>query len=161
MSTEVNQGLELSITPQTVSAINADAKNGVGITAPGQLTIRNMSFGLKTSISNCLVQIELFGLHIVEKGCQIALHRPNYDQGIQSEHFEKKLIPSLRNLKIRGDYYFQQKWDPLTFAKMVTRWLQDKKVKILPWAVQSPDLSPNEQLMSELDRKISNRNFSS
>ncbi|OXA48166.1 Transposable element Tcb1 transposase [Folsomia candida] len=43
----------------------------------------------------------------------------------------------------------------------MSRWFEDKKVKTLPWALKSPDLSPNEHLWSEPQHKISNRSPSS
>ncbi|OXA37623.1 Transposable element Tc1 transposase [Folsomia candida] len=39
----------------------------------------------------------------------------------------------------------------------MSRWFEDKKVKTLPWALKSPDLSSNEHLWSEQQNKISNR----
>lgn len=81
MSPEVNQGLDLSINPQTVrnrlqehllntlgtrgnhsfqTVIKAWARNGLGITALGQLTIGNISCGQTRSRSSSLGHIDLF-----------------------------------------------------------------------------------------------------
>ncbi|OXA45925.1 Transposable element Tc1 transposase [Folsomia candida] len=59
-----------------------------------------------------------------------------------------------------GRVLFSTKLGPQASAKIVTRWFQNKQVKIRPWAAQPRDLSPNEHLRSELEHKISNRSSS-
>ncbi|OXA56016.1 Transposable element Tc1 transposase [Folsomia candida] len=71
---------------------------------------------------------------------------------------QKNLLPSVRKLRIRGDYFFQQDNDPKHTAKSTKEWFAKNQIKVLPWAAQSPDLNPIEHLWAELERKIANRN---
>lgn len=74
---------------------------------------------------------------------------------------ETNLFASARKLRIRNRFIFQQDSDPKHTAKIIQEWFKNKRVSLLPWAAQSPDLNPIEHLWSELERKITNRNPSS
>ena len=49
---------------------------------------------------------------------------------------------------------FQQDKDPKYSAKSVKMWFNAKKINVLEWPAQSPDLNPIENLREEVDRNI-------
>lgn len=70
-----------------------------------------------------------------------------------------QMIPSAIALFPSGEYiFFQQDNDPKHTAKKNQLYLSNKKVSVLEWPSQSPDLNPIENLWSYVDRQLQERN---
>ena len=67
---------------------------------------------------------------------------------------EKNLLPSVKKLKLRKKWIFQQDNDPKHMSHVVTKWLDKKGVKRLFWPPFSPDMNPIEHLWDEVERRM-------
>ncbi|KAF2353516.1 hypothetical protein FHG87_015729 [Trinorchestia longiramus] len=76
---------------------------------------------------------------------------------IYREILKEQVLPSARLLKLKRGWKFQQDNDPKHTANETKEWLRMKKINILEWSSQSPDMNPIENLRRELKLKIQKR----
>ena len=68
-----------------------------------------------------------------------------------------QLIPNANELFKDKSWVFQQDNDPKHTANNVKNYLKNKKLVVLSWPAQSPDLNPIENLWNILDHGIKTR----
>ena len=71
------------------------------------------------------------------------------------------MIPSARDLFPANDWIFQQDNDPKHTARSVQNWLNNtRRLNVMQWPAQSPDLNPIENLWAILDGRLCERRCS-
>ncbi|KAF2346192.1 Transposase Tc1-like [Trinorchestia longiramus] len=101
-------------------------------------TIPTVEFGGDSIIVwGCFSSSGVGKLHIIEGTMNGRKYR---------EILEEQLLPSARLLKLKRGWKFQQDNDPKHTANETKKWLRMKKINILEWPSQSPDMNPIENL---------------
>lgn len=78
------------------------------------------------------------------------------DQYVYVNILKKHLLPFAEE-KLAADWIFQADNDPKHTSKRAKKFLVDKKVNVMTWPSQSPDLNPIEHLWNDVDKVIKSR----
>jgi tRNA A37 threonylcarbamoyladenosine biosynthesis protein TsaE len=92
-------------------------------------------------------------------GGTVAIHK--IDGIMRHENYvailKQHIKTSVRKLKFGHKWVFQMDSDHKHTSKVVAKWLKNKKVKVLEWPSQNPDLNPIENVWAELKKHVEAR----
>lgn len=71
---------------------------------------------------------------------------------------EEGLLGTIADKKTgMGAIIFQQNGNPKHRSKLATTWFKDHAIKVLPWALSSPDMNLIEHAWDTLDKQLRQR----
>src|SRR5688500_10161368 len=73
---------------------------------------------------------------------------------MHDKNLRRHLFPTVRKFFPRGDGIFQEDNAPPHRAKIAAAAQEESRLQVLPWPVQSPDLSPIENRWQDVKRKL-------
>uniref|UniRef100_A0A803JRB2 Tc1-like transposase DDE domain-containing protein n=1 Tax=Xenopus tropicalis TaxID=8364 RepID=A0A803JRB2_XENTR len=101
--------------------------------------------------------IKVWGCFAASGPGRIAIIEGKMNSQVYQDILQENLRPSVHQLKLSRRWVLQQDNDPMHRSKSTTEWLKQKKIRLLEWPSQRPDLNLIEMLWHDLKKAIYTR----